>query len=61
MGQFATTPVKRIENISKEEFIENYYKPQKPVLITGLTKEWPAFKKWTLDYIQQRAGDQHRR
>ncbi|MBT9186671.1 cupin-like domain-containing protein [Zobellia russellii] len=58
MGQFKTTPVERVENISKADFIENYYKPQKPVLITGLTKDWPAYTKWKLDYIQERAGDQ---
>ena len=58
MGQFTITPVTRVENISKKEFIEQYYKPQKPVLITGLTKNWRAYEKWTLDYIQERAGEQ---
>ncbi|WP_103069780.1 cupin-like domain-containing protein [Aquimarina sediminis] len=58
MGQFKTTPITRVKNISKEEFIEHYYKPQRPVLIEGLTKEWGAYKKWNLDYIQKRAGDQ---
>jgi len=58
MAQFKTTPVKRVETISKEEFVANHYKPQVPVLISGLTKDWPAYKKWTLDYIQKRAGDQ---
>ena len=58
MGQFTITPVTRVENISKKEFIEHYYKPQKPVLIKGLTKNWPAYEKWTLDYIQERAGEQ---
>lgn len=58
MGQFRTTPVDRVENISKADFVKNYYRPQKPVLITGLTKKWPAYTKWKLDYIQERAGDQ---
>ncbi len=58
MGQFATSPVTRVENISRKDFVENFYKPQLPVLITGLTKEWPAYEKWKLDYVQQRAGDQ---
>jgi hypothetical protein len=57
MGQFNTTPVTRVENISKKDFIENFYKPQVPVLISGLTKQWPAYHKWSLDYIQERAGD----
>ncbi|MDT7828608.1 cupin-like domain-containing protein [Pricia sp. S334] len=58
MGKFKTTPVERVTNITKEDFIKYYYRPQKPVLITGLTKSWPAYEKWKLDYIQQRAGDQ---
>ena len=58
MSQFKTTPVPRVKNISKADFIEQYYKPQKPVLIEGLTKEWPAYEKWKLDYIQERAGEQ---
>lgn len=58
MAQFATSPITRVENISKKDFVENYYKSQKPVLITGLTKDWPAYTKWRLEYIQERSGDQ---
>lgn len=58
MQTFKVSPITRVENISKKEFIENFYKPQKPVLITGLTKNWPAYEKWKLDYIQERAGEQ---
>lgn len=50
-------PIPIVENITKEQFIKEYYKPQKPVIMKGLTKDWPAFKKWNLDYIQQLAGD----
>lgn len=58
MGQFKTTAVKRVNTISKADFIKYYYKPQIPILILGLTKDWPAYEKWKLDYIQERAGDQ---
>ena len=58
MGQFKTSPVTRVENISKKDFVENFYKPQIPVLIAGLTKNWPAYEKWRLDYVQERAGEQ---
>lgn len=57
MATVKTVPVSRVQNISKEEFIARYYKPQKPVLIEGLTKDWPAYEKWHLDYIQTLAGD----
>lgn len=58
MEKIKTTQIPRVENISKEEFIEKYYKPQRPVLIEGLTKNWEAFHKWNLDYIKEHAGDQ---
>ena len=58
MGTIKTSPITRVKSISKEDFIYNYFKPQKPVLIEDLTKNWPAYKKWNLDYIQSLAGDQ---
>lgn len=50
-------PVPRVENISKKDFRENYVKPQKPVVIEHLVDDWPATKKWNLDYIKKVAGD----
>src|SRR5690606_39561034 len=58
MGHIKTTQIERVRNISKKDFIKKYYKPQKPVLIEGLTQNWAAFQKWNLDYIQQHAGEQ---
>lgn len=58
MGTINTKPITRIKEISKADFITYYYKPQIPVLIEGLTKDWPAYKKWNIDYIQSLAGDQ---
>ncbi len=58
MAQIKTTPIERVRNISKKDFLENYYKPQKPLFIQGLTENWAAFQKWNLDYIQQHAGEQ---
>ncbi len=58
MGHIKTTLIERVRNISKKDFVENYYKPQKPVLIEGLTDNWKAYQKWNLDYIQQQVGEQ---
>ncbi|MCM4169018.1 hypothetical protein KCTC52924_00218 [Arenibacter antarcticus] len=58
MGKIKTTAIDRVSNISKEDFIKNYYKPQRPVLIENLTMDWNAREKWNLDYIQAMAGDQ---
>ena len=58
MNKIKTTPITEIETITKAEFVQQYYKPQRPVLIKGLTKDWPAYSKWNLEYIQSLAGDQ---
>ena len=34
--------------LSYEEFVERYEKPLKPVILTGLTNDWPATSKWTI-------------
>lgn len=53
--QLAEIP--RVKNITRHEFIEHFYKPQKPVVIERLIEEWPAYEKWNLDYIKEIAGD----
>ncbi|MGB3590620.1 MAG: cupin-like domain-containing protein [Nonlabens sp.] len=49
--------IPRFHTLGKEEFIRNYLKPQRPVVIEKLTGEWPAYHKWNLEYIKQVAGD----
>jgi hypothetical protein len=58
MDKIKTKSITRVKEISKADFIKYYYKPQIPVLIEGLTKDWPAYKKWDIDYIQSLSGDQ---
>jgi ribosomal protein L16 Arg81 hydroxylase len=58
MGTIKTTPITRVKSISESDFIKHYYKPQKPVIIEDLIKDWPAYSKWSLDYIQSLASDQ---
>ena len=49
--------IDRVKTITKEEFIKNYFKPQKPVVIENFIDEWPAYQKWSLDYMKEVAGD----
>ncbi len=49
--------IPRVEVITKEEFLKEYFIPQKPVVIERLIEDWPAFHKWNLDYINEIAGD----
>jgi hypothetical protein len=50
-------PVDVVETISPTDFKKNYYEPKIPLIITGLSKEWPAYKKWNWDYFKEIVGD----
>lgn len=49
--------IPREQRISKTDFLNKYVKPQKPVVIEQLIEDWPAYRKWSLDYIKQEAGE----
>ena len=49
--------IPRVETISKKDFLNNYFKPQKPVVIERFIEDWPAFEKWNLDYMKSIAGE----
>src|SRR5690606_6837474 len=49
--------IDRVTTITKEDFINKYFKPQKPVVIERFIEDWPAFSKWNLDYISEVARD----
>ncbi len=49
--------VDRVKNITKENFLKDYFQPQKPVIIENYINSWPAYQKWSLDYIKNIAGD----
>ncbi|HEY4209719.1 MAG TPA: cupin-like domain-containing protein [Puia sp.] len=51
------TPVDRVDNISPEDFRENYYNPMKPLVIKDLSKDWPATTKWNWDYFKSIVGN----
>ncbi len=53
------TEIERVKTISKEDFYNQYVKKQKPVVIEQLTHDWPAYKKWKLNYIKEIAGDKN--
>jgi hypothetical protein len=50
-------PIDIVDDISKEEFFEKYLKPRKPVVIKNMAKKWPAYQKWTMEYIKEVVGD----
>lgn len=52
------TPIPVVDGttISREEFQNNYYKPQKPVILRGLWKQYPAYTKWSMDFFKETMG-----
>lgn len=50
-------PIKRVKSITPEDFVQQYVKPQHPVVIEQLTHDWPAYEKWSLSYLKDIAGE----
>ncbi|MBP2617252.1 cupin-like domain-containing protein [Chryseobacterium jejuense] len=50
-------PIDVVDDISKEEFYEKYLKPRRPVVIKNMAKKWPAYQKWTMEYMKEVVGD----
>jgi hypothetical protein len=38
------------------EFIERYVRGSRPVVLTGVTADWPAMKHWSPSYLKQHFG-----
>jgi tetratricopeptide (TPR) repeat protein len=54
------SPVRNIERrhrLSPEEFLTEYARKNRPVLLTGLLDDWPAWQAWTRAAFLQRHGD----
>ncbi len=51
------TPIDTVDTISKEDFVNNYLNPRKPLIIRKQTADWPALEKWTFDYLKETVGD----
>jgi hypothetical protein len=50
-------PIERSDNPSREHFQKHFYQPQKPVVLTRFSQNWPAVEKWTLDYFKNQHGN----
>ncbi len=50
-------PIDRVDIIPADEFKEQYYNTMKPLVITGLAKQWPAYEKWNWEYFKEVVGE----
>jgi hypothetical protein len=49
--------VERRSNISEEEFSQEYYSRNRPVILTDLMQGWKAMSLWTPEYLKERYGN----
>jgi hypothetical protein len=54
-----SNPVPRVkmEDMTRERFVKEFLKPNKPVVIEGFLKHTEAYKKWSMDYFREEMGD----
>ncbi len=49
--------IDRVETIEPQDFLENYYATNTPLIMTGMMKNWRALSKWTPQYFAEHFGD----
>ncbi|PZO36985.1 MAG: hypothetical protein DCF19_20085 [Pseudanabaena frigida] len=48
--------IDRKPNISRTDFLENYYVKNTPLILTDITKNWAALSLWNPEYLKQKYG-----
>ncbi len=48
--------IERRHRLARGEFLDRYYCASRPVIITGMMDDWPALRKWSLDYFAREFG-----
>jgi ribosomal protein L16 Arg81 hydroxylase len=48
--------IERKKNVSREDFFRNYYRANRPVILTDIMRNWRALSLWTPDYLKDRFG-----
>ncbi len=48
--------IEEIRGPIPRDFVENYVRPERPVVFRGLAREWVACRNWTEDYLRRVYG-----
>ena len=56
--KFDLSPIDIVTDISKEDFEKHYLNKRKPLIIKNMARNWPAYEKWSMDYMKTVVGDQ---
>jgi hypothetical protein len=57
LSRLGDDTIVRRERLSGDEFLQQYYRTNRPVIITGMLDHFAARSKWTLDYFAERFGE----
>jgi hypothetical protein len=49
--------IERRSGLTLDEFIEQYARPNKPVILSDVVDKWPAFRTWSKQTLLERHGD----
>jgi len=55
-SRVSNSQIERIHAPQREYFELNYVNRNKPVILTGISNEWPAISKWTPSYLKSIGG-----
>lgn len=50
--------VPRVHKPTRQEFLDDFYSQNRPVVITGALDDWAAMEKWNGDYLKEKCGDE---
>lgn len=58
MAKLSANPgkIERRDNIGASEFYDRYYSVMRPVVFTGMLRDWPALGTWSPEYFATRFG-----
>ncbi len=48
--------VEKRSGVTRDEFIERYVRGCRPLVLTDLTRDWPAMQRWSFDEFKRRYG-----
>ncbi|EFJ36538.1 hypothetical protein SELMODRAFT_404638 [Selaginella moellendorffii] len=50
--------IERRSHLSVDDFVRDFERPNKPVLITHAINDWPALERWNQEYLLELCGDE---
>ncbi len=57
-GKKPIVPLKKVKDISLEDFQKNHLKKGIPIVFEGAAKDWECCKSWDLEFFNQKHGDE---